>query len=157
LIEKDKIDHDIKMIKSLTLSALLTFMSIFIVSMTLDKKYSRYNNCMANFAKIEEDALSIYRTNTNDTTFIEELVEKGLVDWDKCNLILDTIEKADLPSHIEEQNNQLKKYISLRKETYNLIKESLKKGGLEKDSVDKKLIEEKSKEIEDIINKMKGQ
>jgi rhomboid protease GluP len=157
LIEEDKIDHDIKMIKSLALSALLTFTSIFIVSMTLDKKYSRYNNCMTNFAKIEENALSIYRTNTNDTAFIEELVEKGLVDWDKCNLILDTIEKADLPSHIVEQNNQLKKYISLRKETYSLIKESLKKGGLENDSVDKKLIEEKSKEIEDIINKMKGQ
>jgi len=152
LREKDKFEHDMKMIKNLAFSAVMSILLIVIIFNVLEKKYTLLDNRMKRFATKEINALSIYRLNKNiDTSIINKQLIYGFENWHECELILDSIDKMDLPIHLRVRNDKFKKYVGLRKEAYTIIKD-----GIRKDSLDKKLLDLKNSEIEKVINEIKN-
>jgi hypothetical protein len=73
------------------------------------------------------------------------------LNWHSCELILDSIDRMDLSIPIKTRNTRILKYVSLNKESLDIIKEGLHKGSIAGDKLyeNKRLIEAQLKLIEE--------
>lgn len=129
----------------LVLSALVTLLGTGFILKSFPKTYSTYQKQMSLFQTYENEALEFY---TKDSTTVDNQIKQleiGIADWKKCNAILDTIESLDLPIEYRVNLNELRGYVDLRLETYEIIHGTIQVTDLEKE------LEIRNKKIDSIL------
>jgi rhomboid protease GluP len=156
LREEDELEQGIKLLRNLALSAAVTFLAIIIVFKVSDKKYRLFDQRMNRFARYESMAIEACNYNftpilsgTND--FQDSMINMSMAYWKSCALILDSVNKMDLPPAIKLRNNLVIKYVSLRQEVLDLTKEGLHNGSMPADKINEKnrLIEVQIQKIQE--------
>jgi rhomboid protease GluP len=155
LREEDEMEEGIKLLRNLALSAGITFLAIFIVYKTADKKYLLFDQRMNRFARYEATAINYGNYNftpilSGSNNFQDSMINMSIANWNSCDLILDSINQMDLPPAIKSRNNLIMKYVSLRKEVMAITKEGLHNGSVAYGKINEKnrLLEAQIKEIQ---------
>ena len=105
---------------------IIFILTIIISSFTLNNTsndFEAYQITMNEFMKNETKALEYYKLsdNTTDGRKLSAIKNVGIPYWRKNIALLDKIEKMSLSAHIQETNKELRKYCSMRLESYDLI------------------------------------
>lgn len=112
-------------LKYITISLLLivTLCTSFVIYKNIPKDTIKYEAYMKNFIANETAALSVFslpKTSSNDV-IAASVKNDGLVNWNKNLLVLDSIDKLDLPIEYTERVYTLRKYCKYRIKSYNYI------------------------------------
>ena len=134
------------------LSIALICFTIYFAVTHLPKNFAVYDQKMKEIASLESDALQVFKVNSNDPKIVTEKIDLGLDDWNKCLIIMDTIQKLNLPPEFaNDRLNKIRQYFHLRIEIYHLIKD-----GIEKNKVDQILINAKNKSLDSLVQNLQG-
>jgi rhomboid protease GluP len=133
------------------ISTVVVVVVITIVFSQFPKNFAKYDKQMNEFAKLEVEAMKIYSCKSTNIETQKYLVSSGIYMWEKCNSILDSVEKLDLPVNIAVRTDKLKEYVKLRIETYNMLMDRI--SGDTSNTVKLKL---KCQKIESIINNLQN-
>ncbi|MHB8206571.1 rhomboid family intramembrane serine protease [Mucilaginibacter sp.] len=112
-------------LKYITISLLLiaTLCTSFVIYQNIPKDTIKYEAYMKDFAANETAALSVFslpKTSTNDV-IAEALKDDGLRNWDRNLLVLDSIDRLDLPVAYTVRVYALRKYCKYRIKSYDYI------------------------------------
>lgn len=94
---------------------------------SLPNDLGTYDAKIKEFAKLEQLALEVFRLPEDATAqeMLSAIQNPGLTSWKKIELLLQDIDKLDIPNHLKEQNEKLKKYCELRIQFFNLYSRQL--------------------------------
>jgi rhomboid protease GluP len=112
-------------LKYITISLLFiaTLSTSFVIYKNIPKDTIKFEAYIKNFAANETVALSLYslsRTSSNDV-IAATIKNDGLPNWNKNLLVLDSIDKLDLPVEYTARVYALRKYCKYRIKSYNYI------------------------------------
>ena len=112
-------------LKYVTIALLLvaTLCTSFVIYQNIPKDTIKYEAYMKDFAANETAALSVFslpKTSSNDV-IAESLRNDGLINWNKNLLVLDSIDKLNLPIQYTQRVYTLRKYCKYRIKSYNYI------------------------------------
>ncbi|MDD2797887.1 MAG: rhomboid family intramembrane serine protease [Bacteroidales bacterium] len=108
---------------TLTISSLLIFAGLSFAFQKFPKDFAKYEVYMNEFIRLENEALEVYRSQNQDSLTIVKNLDKGLDRWSKCNVLLDSIQKLDLPLEVRVRNTKLRTYIGMRIDSYQFYKD----------------------------------
>jgi len=145
---KEEFDMELK-IKTVGLSTIFVFVLSLIVYKTTPNNFAIYQKKMAEFVKLENQALQIFKIPVNDSTFIVKLLHEGIINWKHCQSIVDTIDYMNMPPLVVEKNFKIREYVLARIDVYNLLIKEYS-GSSDTAEINKQIIS-KSKEIEKIV------
>jgi rhomboid protease GluP len=97
-----------------------------VIFFILPKDMSKYFKALDEFAEFETKALVVYKLpeNTSDSVYIFNIIE-GIGNWEKAQVLLNEIDKLDLPKNLQDKNELFKSYVDVRLKIYRLINKSL--------------------------------
>jgi rhomboid protease GluP len=103
--------------------ALILLVSSFTVYKALPNDLLQYDEKMKRFAILESMALEVYRLpeGTPNEKVLEELKERGIYYWNENLVLLESLNKLDLPETVDKRTELLKEYCELRIKSYELI------------------------------------
>lgn len=139
---------------SLAVIALLVFIGSWFVGQSLQNDIGQFEEGIRKFGKYEEKALSMYKlpNTTTDAEYLETIKTEALPNWKKGLELLKELEDLKLPSQIRDRLDLMIRYCVLRIESCEVMKKSIEENNEEYAAE----FEEKSKEIENIINELRG-
>lgn len=84
-----------------------------------------YQTEMKRFAKLEEEALSVFQLppNTTKDDYLNAIEDEGIPKWDEILKLLDKTDKLDLPSEYHDRDKLLRSYCELRIRSYEIMTE----------------------------------
>ena len=108
---------------TIALLAIVVLSSSFIVYNKIPNDFAKYDADMKDFAGNEAIALSVFKLGegASKDDIITALREKGIVNWNKNLLIVNDMDKLDLPSEFAVRDYKLKQYCNLRIRSYGYI------------------------------------
>jgi rhomboid protease GluP len=135
--------------------ALVLLVSSFTVYKTLPNDLLQYDEKMKRFTTLESMALEVYSLpeGTPDEKILEELKERGIYYWKENLVLLESLNKLDLPKTVDERTEILKEYCELRIKSYELIYKKIEENT---DKYDDQLKDYNGK-IEGIFTKLSSQ
>ena len=133
-------------------------LSVFIISISVviyaktPNDIGQYEERIKEFVIAEEQALSIYNLpdNTPNTLLLEEIKEKGILNWNKNIKLIIELEKLNLPETIRMRDIKLVNYCNTRIKSYNMLYKAIS----ENTDNYKDSLEIYNKEIEVIIKSL---
>jgi rhomboid protease GluP len=83
----------------------------------------QYETKMKRFAAMESMALEVYSMpkNTSRDSLLLEIKDRGLYYWNENIILLNDVDKMDLPNELHDRDKLLLRYCNLRIKSYNLI------------------------------------
>lgn len=83
----------------------------------------KYRKCMERFYSMESMALEVYQLDedTPKEEMLAEIKNRGLYYWNENIILLNNLEKLNLPEHLHKKNKILLKYCDLRIKGYGLL------------------------------------
>jgi rhomboid protease GluP len=108
---------------------------------------------MKSFATMENMALAVYRLPDSSAkeTYLSEIKERGLYYWNENIILLNEVEKYNLPAVIHERNKKLIEYCKLRVKSYEVLYKAIN----ENSEKYKAEMEGYNSQIEAILNGLK--
>jgi rhomboid protease GluP len=109
--------------QTISLLLIITLFTSFIIYRNIPKDTIKYEAYMKDFTANETAALSVFslpKTSSNDA-LAASLKNDGLVNWNKNLLVLDSIDKLDLPIEYTQRGYTLRKYCKYRIKSYDYI------------------------------------
>jgi len=137
---------------TVSLSSVVVLLAIFTALMQTPKVFAEYDKKMNEFAQLEIQALELYKLKTENKQKISTQLNNGLATWNQCIVLLDSVDKLNIPIELKVRVNKLREYVNLRIEAYHIINE-----GLLNDSLDEKLLNEKNNKIDSLIRVLQNQ
>jgi len=114
----------------------------------------KYGEQMKSFFSMESMALDIFRNQikTPKEEILSDIKNRGLYYWNENINLVNNLDKLNLPDQIHNRNKKLIYYCNLRIKSFNLIYKAIDEdSGIYKDS-----IQNYTRQIETVINELKG-
>jgi len=116
-------------LKYITISLIFiaTLSTSFVIYKNIPKDTLKYEAYIKDFAANETTALSVFSLPKNSADYVlaEALKNDGLRNWNKNLLVLDSINKLDLPLEYTLRVHALRNYCNYRVKVYNYILDNL--------------------------------
>lgn len=148
--EEDQKNLKFKIIGSLTVFCLVV--SFIVCNSLTNNDMAIYDTKMKEFYDMEKMALEIYsRANYEPKEdLLYDIKDRGIYYWKESILLIEELEKLDLPDVIHERNLKLKEYCELRIKSFELIYKAVS------ENTDKYEIEVKKydRQIESIVHNL---
>ena len=115
----------------------------------------RYEAKMKEFASMETSALEVFTLpqNTPNDKILNMISNQGIKTWENCIVMIDELKQLDLPAEIQERNEVLKYYCSVRISSYKLLYKAVS----ENSDAYNSQIDSCNTKIQEILNKVAPQ
>ncbi len=116
--------------------AILGFSSF--IYKTLPNDIGTYDEKMKDFAFMESKALEVYKLpgGAPKDTFLFYIKDRGIYYWNKNIILLDSINKFNIPDEMHKRNNKIRMYCELRLKSFELLYKAVNENtGIYKDSL----------------------
>ncbi len=145
------IKHSNQKLKYLTIACMciVTILGSYLVYKNTPNDWRTYENKMAEFYERQEKALAVYKLVDSLTTdqVLVALQKDGIKNWEANLQLITDIESLDLPKENLARNSNLKKYSSLRLDSYRLLYKALEENTNKYDTQ----LDQSYKKIEEIL------
>ena len=145
-------------LKFATIGMLLVVMSggsLVLLKNSIERDFARYQTDMLEFARLEEEALGLYRMqpNSTDEQILAEIENNGIKNWEASIALLDSVDQYELPPGLHDHIHKLRLYCDLRLKCYGAISRAI----TEKTGKYDTAIMNYNAAIEDILRELVGQ
>lgn len=139
---------------SVSLLALVTIGSSFLVYHKLPNTIGEYDQKMNEFSRMEKIALEVYNMagDTPKKKLLAEINDKGISSWKQNIKLIDSFKDKDLPLQIRTRNRLLKEYCELRIASLELLYKAIN----EDTDQYKEQMEQLGRQIESKITELTG-
>lgn len=136
-------------------TAILTLVivtSTLIIYFQIPNDFGKYDTKIKAFAANESKAIELFSLpeNTDDNLILFN-IKQGINYWNKNKVIINELEKLNLPIELDVRNKKLLQYCDLRIESYNIIYKAVE----EKNTVYQEQIYDYNKQINEIIEDLR--
>ncbi|RKD92862.1 rhomboid family intramembrane serine protease [Mangrovibacterium diazotrophicum] len=142
-------------LKYATMGALLLVASagsLVLMRNSIERDFAHYQADMQKFARMEEEALGLYRMqpNSSDEQILAEIENNGIKNWEASIALLDSVDHYELPSGLHDHIHKLRLYCDLRLKSYGAISRAISEKTRKYDTA----IMNYNAAIEDILREM---